>query len=69
MAKITVNTDSFFFAHGKMPRGRGWWLFWLTTEDRCRVAEFEVTGLYSDALAAAKAHARVNGYSEIVVCS
>lgn len=59
---MRVNTDHYFFSHGKQPRGTGAWLF----EVGCQA--FPAQGPYSEAKKQAIKFARTRkGVTEIIV--
>lgn len=65
MAHLTVNTSRYTFAHGKTPRGKGFWFFALISP----LARTEVSfyGSYGETLKSARKAAQEIGAYEIVV--
>lgn len=70
MATTTINTDLYFFDHGKRPHGRGHWCFFFDKELDVDAA-FWVEGLqtYRDAKQQAIAAAKKRGAWLITVGS
>lgn len=68
ITEVHINTRSFEFAHGKKPRGVGSWAF--GTHPRQDIDKlFWHNGPYSDAVKAAKEHAKKHGHGEMHVMS
>lgn len=63
--KLRIETGQYQFAHGKNPRGRGYWWFEANTGET-----FQIDATYSEAKKAALAHFKNNPevYS-VKVCS
>jgi len=73
MARLTVETSEFEFAHGKLPRGEGCWIFRFATTTG-PVQEFaKVDGNSNLSWAVAKKWAQVRGAAlkaySVAVCS
>ncbi len=70
---MTISTTSYEFAHGRKPRGRGYWFFFFDGNQDVtnRAFTFQSAGNmpYSEALRDAKAMARIGGHYHIEVGS
>jgi hypothetical protein len=64
--KITISTRSYEASHRRKPRGRGLWMFAMTTPDG-RSGQFSGHGTYTDALGMARAYAIREGADTIEV--
>ncbi len=64
-SNIRVNTERFFWAHGKQPKGNGNWFFSIGNNE----TEFWFHGTYGNAKAAAKKEAIEKGETFITVGS
>ncbi len=66
---MRVETNAFFNAHGKNPRGvGGWWFNLLDGDRRCR-GDFQFFGMFTEAKRAAVAKAREVGATTVQVLS
>jgi hypothetical protein len=65
--KIEFNTCDFEFSHGHKPRGIGAWAFAFKRNPEMREI-FWINGSYGEAKKVARAKAKAEGQSEIVVC-
>lgn len=73
MSTIEVSTGEFEFAHGRKPRGRGFWAFYFGFR-RTRGGTVDPwfapgSQTYGDAVKAAKVEARKRGFSFIEVAT
>lgn len=66
---IRIHTNSYYAAHGRMPRGTGLWFFYGPAEysrhEPAKRPYFCYDGTYAEAKAAAAKWARKNNYSDI----
>jgi len=67
-AGVLVLTSGFESAHGRAPRGRGAWAFYLGTRDDV-LSLFWFTGLYGDAKREAQHAAAATGKTFVTVAS
>lgn len=65
---IEVNTRQYECAHGKAPRGRGYWAFFFDRQTDIHQAVF-YSGTYREALKMAKLYAVSEGHHRITVGS
>jgi hypothetical protein len=61
---VTVDTNTFEFAHSKSPRGTGFWFFFGPGGE-----EFSFSGSFAQAKKAAVKWAKENGFNQVEVGS
>lgn len=69
-SEVEVSTSAYEFAHGKMPRGRGGWMFDVRVHG-CPAVILQVIGsaTYGDAKRAAVAEAALAGIEDLAVAT
>lgn len=65
---VTFSTAAYEFAHGKKPRGYGYWAFFFDGKTDIKDAQFFV-GTFKEAKEMAKRYAVTRGYSRVSVGS
>lgn len=68
MAHVSYSTSQYEFAHGKKPRGSGYWAFFFDGERNSDTA-FWFNGPYGAAKEAAKKWAQSKGFTKVEVGS